>query len=117
MAARGVGQLRSLTVSLCRHSGSSRGARAFVEELLPRFREAFPGVEVTEQLRPGRHPYLSGEYVNGKTRVVGVKNADAASIRAAAERLGTSLGMRKAPQGRRSTRHPSVQGPWAAEAS
>ena len=45
--------MKKLTVAYCEFSGSSRGARDFVEKALPAFREKFPQYEVaTEVLRP-----------------------------------------------------------------
>ena len=74
MASRGVFQLRKLTVKYCEHSGSSRGARDFIRHCILDFANKTPAAEVVTELRPGKHPYIMGEYLTGSSKVIGVKN-------------------------------------------
>ncbi|CAL5220160.1 g2125 [Coccomyxa viridis] len=124
MARQGVWQLNRLTVNFCNFSGSSRGVRQFVEELLPTFRSENPQLNVVEALRPGHHPYLKAEYRNGTVRNVGVKNESEEEVLRQAMTLRSSAGrsthvkvkerhVQPSQGGQRAS--PSVQGMWSAD--
>ena len=86
-----------------------------MEKLLPGFQADFPQVKVARQLRPGRHPFLAGEFVNGKEWVIGVKNQSSAQVHAAAVHLQGSLGQKRVGN-RTKAKHRSLQGTWASHA-
>eukprot|EP00898_Chlorokybus_atmophyticus_P009083 jgi/Chlat1/9176/Chrsp97S08456 len=113
MALRGVWQLRSLAVNYCSHSGSSKGARVFVRDLLPAFVEANPQLEVSTNVLSGRHPHLVASYVIGRERVVDVKNQSPDEILQHATLLRDSLGRKVLKlRSRQVTRQESIQGRW-----
>jgi len=67
-------QLLRLTLSYCPHSGSSVGLRTLLStDLLP-FASTNPDLEISVSTRPGKHPYVKGEYRTGWDKVIGVKN-------------------------------------------
>ncbi|CAL8470787.1 g10329 [Coccomyxa elongata] len=126
MARLGVWQLRKLTLNYCSFSGSSKGARAFVEDFLPTFKQENPHLQIIEELQPGQHPYLKAEYRNGRVRTVGVKNElpnevlrHAVMLRSAAGR-STHVKVKsrqtqpaiKTEDGQHRRASPSVQGMW-----
>ncbi|KAL3162365.1 hypothetical protein ABBQ32_010046 [Trebouxia sp. C0010 RCD-2024] len=115
MTQRGVWQLQRLTVSYCEHSGSSRGAREFVQSFLPIFAEENKQIDVKTVLHPGRHPCLRGEYRNGTSRQVGVKNEPQEELLRQTILLRGSIG-RKASlvvKQRHVQKVPSIQKPLA----
>ncbi|CAI5980565.1 unnamed protein product [Closterium sp. NIES-64] len=116
MAVRGVWQLRRLVVNHCDFSGSSRGAREFVASLLPRFKEGNPQLAVDAVVNRGKHPNLHAQYVNGRERVVDVKNQEAETILIQALRLRNSTGRKVVKlKSRHESTRPSIQGMWTPE--
>eukprot|EP00475_Leptophrys_vorax_P042830 TRINITY_DN80710_c0_g1_i1.p1 TRINITY_DN80710_c0_g1~~TRINITY_DN80710_c0_g1_i1.p1 ORF type:complete len:131 (-),score=6.25 TRINITY_DN80710_c0_g1_i1:54-446(-) len=116
MAVRGVWQLQRLIVRHCDFGGSSRGAREFVEALLPQLISENPQLTVDTVVKRGHHPLLQAQYANGRERVVGVKNEDAETIMVQALRLRNSTGRKVVKLGKRQeTNRPSIQGPWNPE--
>ena len=70
-------------------------------------------MEIRCQLRPGKHPYVRGEYLTGNSKQECVKNQPVSEIRKALERLNNSSG-RKLVKFEKPviTQTPSVQGVW-----
>mmetsp|Transcript_28674 Transcript_28674/g.80737 ORF Transcript_28674/g.80737 Transcript_28674/m.80737 type:complete len:129 (+) Transcript_28674:59-445(+) len=114
MASKGVWQLAKLRLLYCPFSGSSRGARDFVESFLPIFQKQNSHLDIDADIRRGRHPYLKAEYVNGNSRVVGVKNEDKEEILKHAMILRSSHGRSTSHKvrWRHLSQHRSIQGPW-----
>eukprot|EP00656_Telonema_subtile_P035260 TRINITY_DN39244_c0_g2_i1.p2 TRINITY_DN39244_c0_g2~~TRINITY_DN39244_c0_g2_i1.p2 ORF type:complete len:148 (+),score=30.46 TRINITY_DN39244_c0_g2_i1:84-527(+) len=71
---RGVWQCLNISLRYCEHSGSSKGARDFVQNALPTFVGANQQLSVAATLRPGRHPYVEATYKNGNTKQITLKN-------------------------------------------
>ena len=94
MATRGVWQLTRLAFSHCEHSGSSRGARIFLQEYLTHFAKEHPHVEITTMVTPGRHPFVRGDYKNGTSRSVGLKNEGPGEILRQVMNLRSTIGRR-----------------------
>lgn len=116
MALRGVWQLKKLVITYCDISGSSRGAREFIRDLLPSFKSKNPQLEVTAECDRGQHPCLKGFYVNHRDRVVGVKNQTSKEILLQAMRLRSCLGRKVVKLRTRVITHfPSVQGTWTPD--
>lgn len=80
MATRGVYQLKKLALVFCDWGGSSRGAREFIRQDIAGFARRTPDARVEATVRRNRHPVLIGTYLNGNTKVIGVKNTDAREI-------------------------------------
>merc|ERR1712166_588564 len=68
------------TLRYCEHSGSSRGAREFLQASLPSFVEKNPQLAFDPKLRPGKHPFVEATYVNGRSKQIGLKNESADSV-------------------------------------
>ncbi|KAL6771104.1 MRPL43 [Auxenochlorella protothecoides x Auxenochlorella symbiontica] len=114
MARQGVWQLQKLVLNYCEFSGSSRGARVFVEKLWPEFTAGNPQLDATLHVHRGRHPNLTAQYLNGRVRTVGLRNEDPDEIMRQAILLRSSTGRKAALQvkTRQVSRNPSIQGPW-----
>lgn len=110
---RFVNQARKITFYYCKHGGSSRGMREFIEKHAVDFAKKHPQVVVNVEVRGNSHPFIKSEYLNGNTRTVGVKNADAKLIMHQAALLRDSSGfkMKKFKKWWHTDR-PSVQGEW-----
>lgn len=57
---------------ICLQYGS-RGAKQFVDEMVPALKSEFPHVDVVVEKRSGHSPFLEGFYRNGRRKPVGVK--------------------------------------------
>lgn len=53
---------------------------AFLKSRLAAFAAANPSIEITVSPRPGRHPVITGTYINGRTKPVCVRNLDTNEI-------------------------------------
>jgi len=116
MAVRGVWQLKKLIVCYCDHSGSSAGAREFMERIFPKFQRQNPQLELATELVRGHHPHLRGHYVNKNERVVDVKNQNAEEIMTQVMRLRNSTGRKVVKlKTRHVTFNPSIQGTWSED--
>ena len=108
--------MKKLTVAYCEFSGSSRGARDFVEKALPAFREKFPQYEVATEVLRGKHPYVKGEYTKGAPRVVGVKNLGTREIEFHVTNLRRHTNDKATIlKGKVLSKTPSIQGRWTTE--
>lgn len=74
-------------------------------------------MSVETTLGRGRHPHLLGEYLNGTSRSVGLRNASAEEVLRQAALLRSSQGRKTSLQikKRLRTASPSIQGPWTPE--
>ena len=113
MTTRGVWQLRSLVISYCERSGSSRGVREYLSNQLIPFATANPQLQIVAQQRPMRHPFVQGEYVNeDEKKKLDLKNLSAHQVAAQIQSLRDArpINLRKWAKPFRTS--PSIQGPW-----
>eukprot|EP00700_Malawimonas_jakobiformis_P001195 EC720678.1.p1 GENE.EC720678.1~~EC720678.1.p1 ORF type:complete len:125 (+),score=16.90 EC720678.1:66-440(+) len=112
MSKNGIIQLKNLVVFYCKHSGSSRGVRSFLEtERLTKFAEEHPSVVVEATERPGRHPFLKGLYLNGFEKTIPLRNMDEKEVERRIAMMRDTAGhvvKRNGPGV--FTKHPSIQG-------
>lgn len=93
MSRRGVWQLQRIAFNYCEHSGSSRGAREFLfgntslrnstqqdASFMDSFMKDNPQIQVSREVRSGRHPWIEAMYKNGRIRSVSVRNDDCEEI-------------------------------------
>ena len=114
MATRGIPQLLQLRIVYCEHGGSSRYIRDFLQSgNILQFASQNPNVEIRCMLRPGKHPYVRGDYLSGNFKQECVKNRPVKELVEALERLKNSSG-RKLKKFTKPviTQTPSVQGVW-----
>lgn len=142
MSINGVWQLTQLTLTYCRASGTSAGARcvprrasaerarprpsltrptrpsrsAFVKGGLAAFAAANPQLTVNIAVKPGKAPTLIARYADGTGKHVDVKREDAAGVALAAARLRDAA-TATVRHFRRPviTRRPTVQGVWGPD--
>jgi large subunit ribosomal protein L43 len=116
MARNGVWQLKKLTVNYCDWGGSSRGARDFLQRILPSFKVHNPQLDIAAQVKRGQHPHLTAEYANRSQRVVDMKNKEPEQILEHSLRLRGSAGRKTSHRVRKRhiTQQPSVQGEWTS---
>ena len=74
--------------------GSSKGMVNYIKTKLPQFAQKHPSIECIISRRPRHHPCLRGVYMNGKEKVICVKNFDANQIAKKVERLRTTSGFK-----------------------
>ncbi|KAG4301994.1 hypothetical protein PCK1_001970 [Pneumocystis canis] len=82
----------------CNWAGSSRGMNLFLRHMFEKFARSHPYIEMVVSRRPGKHPILRGLYtkqyfkVNGREKVICVRNLDPQQILKKAELLKNSSG-------------------------
>ena len=113
MTTRGVWQPRSLVISYCERSGSSRGVREYLSNQLIPFATANPQLQIVAQQRKMRHPFVQAEYVNEDERKkLDLKSLSAHQVAAQVQSLRDArpIHLRKWAKPFRTS--PSIQGPW-----
>ncbi|KAH8425218.1 39S ribosomal protein L51, mitochondrial [Aspergillus melleus] len=83
-AKNGVGafilQCKRLDFHYCDWAGSSRGMVSFLKNKLPAFAKKNPQIEIRVSPRPHKHPMVKGHYINGREKVVCVRNLEPEQI-------------------------------------
>ncbi|KAI9043404.1 mitochondrial 54S ribosomal protein mL43 [Aspergillus affinis] len=83
-AKNGVGafilQCKRLDFHYCDWAGSSRGMVSFLKNKLPAFAKAHPQIEIRVSPRPHKHPMVKGHYINGREKVVCLRNLEPEQI-------------------------------------
>jgi large subunit ribosomal protein L43 len=114
MSLRGIRQLKELSIRYSDLDGSSRGIRAWMQQKLVKFAAANPQLAISTEKRRNRHPCLTGRYVNGNTKVIGIKNLEVDEINEQVLHLRNQIG-RKMAEGYKKqvmSKLPSIQGQW-----
>ncbi|EDQ92623.1 uncharacterized protein MONBRDRAFT_19310 [Monosiga brevicollis MX1] len=113
--ARFVPQLRLLRASYCKGGDSSKGMREYIQSVLPSVAEEAPWTVFRVEHNGGRHPYLEGHFLNGRTRKFCVKNMSTVEIDGLMSRLQAEEGFKAVKDSHwTKTRRPSIQGTWNA---
>jgi len=113
MSRNGIWQLKKITLTCCKHGGSSRGLREMIETKLPQYQKINPRIEFFIEHRNGKHPFVKGEYVNGLNKVLCVANEPPEDIEKRMDYLKNQWGtFSKTLRTRVYTNTKSVQGPW-----
>ncbi|KJX95534.1 mitochondrial 54S ribosomal protein MRPL51 [Zymoseptoria brevis] len=73
-------QCKRLDFHYCDWAGSSRGMNAFIKHRLAQFAAENPSIEVTVSPRPGKHPVIKGQYINGREKAICVRNLEPGQI-------------------------------------
>lgn len=116
MARNGVWELERLVLRYCPTSGSSKGAREFVETGLIPFAKKNPQIQIKTAIRSG-HPHIYGKYITGYARRWCLKNLDGDRVGERCQEMRDTLG-RKPPRHSHISnrvveqRKISVQGVW-----
>ncbi|TGZ84869.1 hypothetical protein EX30DRAFT_301194 [Ascodesmis nigricans] len=100
-AQNGVGafvlQCKRLEFNYCDAAGSSRGMkcsdRLFLKHCLPQFAKQNPAIEMHVAPRPSKHPIIRGVYINGREKVICVRNLEHNQVLKKAELLRNSSGL------------------------
>ncbi|KAL7276099.1 39S ribosomal protein L51, mitochondrial [Rhizina undulata] len=85
-------QCKRLEFHYCDWAGSSKGMNSFLQHHLPAFAEKNPQVEMMVAPRPGKHPIIRGVYINGREKVICVRNLDHNKVLQQAELLRNASG-------------------------
>ena len=90
----------------------SRGAKEFVNEMVPALKSEFPHLDLEVQHRRGHAPFMEGFYRNGRTKPIGLKGEEPEQINKLAKLLIQQWGGKNVTHsGKRiKTRTQSVQG-------
>ncbi|MCJ1313898.1 39S ribosomal protein L51, mitochondrial [Agyrium rufum] len=119
-AQNGVGtfilQCKRLDFHYCDWAGSSDGMKAFLKYTLPQFARNNPSLHIHVSPRPNAHPIIRGSYINGREKVVCVRNLEKEQIIKKAELLRDASGEKlKRVKGGRAVQssNENVRGIWS----
>jgi large subunit ribosomal protein L43 len=76
MSLKGVRQLKELLIRYSDRDGSSRGVINWMNKDLVSFAAANPQLQVTTEIKRNCHPIVRGNYLNGNSKTICVKNLD-----------------------------------------
>ncbi len=94
MSLRGVKQLKELVIRYSDYDGSSRGIREWMSNNLLNFAKNNAALQIKTELKRAKHPLLIGQYANGNTKTVCIKNLDVATIESQVAHLRNQIGRR-----------------------
>ena len=92
MSLRGVRQLKELVIRYSDWDGSSRGVRAWMQKNLIPFAASNPDLTITALKKRNRHPCITGTYVNGNKKAIGIKNLDEDGVQQQINHLRNQVG-------------------------
>jgi large subunit ribosomal protein L43 len=111
-----IPQIKRIVLNYCETSGSSRHLiQYFKQGQLNQFAQSHPHVQFIVTPRPASHPLIKGTYMNGKQKVLCVKNMNAKEINERLTFLVESADAitRPAPRGGVQSATPAVRGIWS----
>ncbi|KAF8465279.1 thioredoxin-like protein [Kalaharituber pfeilii] len=85
-------QCKRMEFNYCDWAGSSKGMKAFLTHDLPNFARENPSIEMVVSPRPHKHPIIRGVYINGREKVICVRNLEHQQILQKAILLKNSSG-------------------------
>lgn len=104
---------KRVTLRYCNWGGSSKGMRELLRSQLRTIAEANPKIEFVAQKKAG-HPIVQGEYANGATKTVCVRNYEPSKILEKIELVQNSSGNKlKKYQRAVESHNESVRGIWS----
>ncbi|RKP22737.1 thioredoxin-like protein [Syncephalis pseudoplumigaleata] len=107
-------QCRKLVFHYCERSGSSRGMNEYLRSHLVSFAKENPQIEILVTPRPSKHPVIRGFYLNGREKVVCVRNTEPHRIAETVQLLRDTSGMKvKVLKKPVISDTPSVRGIWS----
>jgi len=117
-AQNGVGafirQCKRMEFRYCDWGGSSEGMRHYLKSRLPTFASQHPSIEFFISKQANAHPIIRGVYLNGREKVICVRNLDQNQIQQKAELLRDSSGKKLKRVIRKvETDNSSVRGIWS----
>lgn len=92
MSIKGVKQLKEMVIRYSDYDGSSKGVREWMRKNLIQFASNNPDVAVKTELKRCVHPYVRGNYLNGNTKTICIKNLEPAAINGYVDDLRNQVG-------------------------
>ncbi|KAL1920741.1 mitochondrial 54S ribosomal protein mL43 [Calcarisporiella thermophila] len=90
-------QCRKMVFHYCERSGSSRGMIDYLKQNLIQFARENPQIEIMVHPRPSHHPVIRGLYLNGRDKVICVRNMSPSEIGEKVRLLRDSSGAKIKP--------------------
>lgn len=94
MSLRGVRQLKELVIRYSDYDGSSLGARTWMQQNLLTFAKSNPELKITAEVKRSKHPCVTGRYLNGNVKTIGIKNLNPLEVQEQVLHLRNQLGRR-----------------------
>mmetsp|Transcript_15413 Transcript_15413/g.14780 ORF Transcript_15413/g.14780 Transcript_15413/m.14780 type:complete len:133 (+) Transcript_15413:136-534(+) len=115
MSLKGVRQLKEFVIRYSDMDGSSIGVREWMKINLVTLAQNNPDLSIRTELKRACHPFFRGNYQNGNTKTIGIKNQSVEDVQMYCLDLRNQIGRRNGTNGYRRpivTEKPSIQGEW-----
>ena len=98
MSLKGVRQMKELVIRYSDYDGSSKGIREWMRTNLVKFAETNPELMIKTELKRCVHPFLRGNYANGNTKTICIKNLQPENITSYVNDLRNQIGRKVSRQ-------------------
>mmetsp|Transcript_107814 Transcript_107814/g.211251 ORF Transcript_107814/g.211251 Transcript_107814/m.211251 type:complete len:132 (+) Transcript_107814:78-473(+) len=115
MSLKGVRQMKELVIRYSDYDGSSKGVREWMRANLVDFAKKNPDLQVTTVLKRCVHPFVRGNYENGNSKTICIKNLQPENITDYVNNLRNQIGRKTSSNGYKKpvlSKCTSVQGEW-----
>jgi large subunit ribosomal protein L43 len=92
MSFRGVRQLNELLIRYSDYDGSSKGIRDWMRSNLVTFAQKNADLTIKTELKRNVHPFVRGNYVNGNSKTICIKNLQPEAITEYVNDLSNQIG-------------------------
>jgi len=114
MSRSGVWQLKKINIHFCNLCRSSSGVRSLIKNDLEKVKNSYPQVTFEMHERKNRRPFILAEYVNGRTKPIGVHYKSAKEMLQIFTKLRNEWGNKPPTLNKRViSEKVSIQGMWS----
>lgn len=92
MSLKGVRQMKELVIRYSDYDGSSKGIREWMRTNLVQFAQNNPDLAVKTELKRCVHPFVRGNYMNGNSKTICIKNLQPENITGYVNDLRNQIG-------------------------
>mgnify|MGYP000166823309 CR=1 FL=1 len=92
MSLKGVRQLKELVIRYSDYDGSSKGVREWMRTQLVPFANNNPDLAVKTVIKRCVHPFVRGNYLNGNSKTICIKNLHPDEINSYVGNLRNQIG-------------------------
>ena len=92
MSLRGIRQCKKILIRYSDYDGSSKGVREWMRANLVDFAKKNPDLQVTTVLKRCVHPFVRGNYENGNSKTICIKNLQPENITDYVNNLRNQIG-------------------------
>lgn len=92
MSLKGVRQMKEIVIRYSDYDGSSKGVREWMRTNLVSFAQNNPDLAIKTELKRCVHPFVRGNYANGNSKTICIKNMEPETITGFVDDLRNQIG-------------------------